>query len=160
MTKRRAPLSIDAALARIAGHIPGGYAEMARILDRSERLVRAWGDPERRERMPIDDAIALDLAYRAAGGDGAPVFEAYAEKLRNDGLTWFADEVALGRHVAGMIKECAEAEAAVVIASQPGATARDRANARREVEEALLTLQRARFMLGDTTAPSTSVPTS
>ncbi|MDR3408448.1 MAG: hypothetical protein P4L68_08120 [Methylovirgula sp.] len=152
MTKRRAPLSVDAALARIAGHIPGGYAEMARVLDRSERLVRAWGDPERRERMPIDDSITLDLAFRAAGGEGAPILEAYRAMLEAEGMDWFAEGIALARHAATMIKECSEAEAALVIAAQPGATFRERSDAIREIEEAMVELNRARLMLGDRTS--------
>ncbi|KUR80780.1 hypothetical protein AQZ49_01765 [Novosphingobium sp. FSW06-99] len=141
-------MSVDAALARIAGHIPGGFAEMARIVDRNERLVRKWGDPECRERMPIEDAIALDLAYRAAGGDGAPIFEAYAAKLNHAGTDFFADQIALSRYAVTLIKECSEAEAAVVLAAQPGATARDRAEATREIEEAIAVLNRTRLMLG------------
>lgn len=153
MTKPRAPLSVGAALARIAGYIPGDYAEMGRLLGRSESLVRAWGDPQRRERVAIDDAIVLDLAYRTAGGDGAPIYEAYGAKLSADGTLWFAEEIALGRHAATLIRECGEAEAAVVLAAQPGATRRDRERAMREIEEAMAVLSRARIMLGGVSAP-------
>ena len=148
MTKRRPPLSIDAALARIAGHIPGGYAEMARVVERSEGMLRAYGDPDRRELLPMEDGIALDLAYRAAGGEGAPLFEAYAHKLDSAGVDFFADQIALGLEAVKLIRECSDAEAAMVIAAQPGATPRDRANATREIEEAMAVMARARLMLG------------
>ena len=150
MTKLRPPLSIGAALARIAGQIEGDYSEMVRLTERSASLVRAWGDPERRERMPIDDAITLDLAYRRAGGQGAPIFEAYGTMLDAEGLHWFADQVALSRQAATIIRECSEAEVAVIVAAQPGATLRDRAQAAREIEEAMAVLARARTMLNGT----------
>ena len=69
MTLHRPPLSIDAGLARIAGQLPDGWAGMAQAVERSESLVRAWGQPGRRERIPLEEAIRLDLAYRAAGGE-------------------------------------------------------------------------------------------
>lgn len=153
MTKLRAPLSFGGALARVAGIIPGDYAAMGRIAGCSAALVRAWGDPDKRERMPIEAALAFDLAYREAGGDGAPIFEAYGKRLDAAGLDWFGDQVALGKHAAQLIRECGEAEAAVVLAAQPGSTARDRANAVREIEEAMVVLLRARTMLAGTPAP-------
>ena len=42
MTKLRAPGSIDAALARIAGHLEAGYAAMATLTGRAERTVRNY----------------------------------------------------------------------------------------------------------------------
>jgi hypothetical protein len=150
LTKRRPPLSIDAALARIAGQLENGWAEMGKVVNRSESMVRAWGDADRREnmRMPIDAAITLDLAYRGAGGDGAPIFEAYAHQLEAEGGAWFADQIALGRYAAEIIRECGEAGSAVVLSCQPGASVSQRREALREVEEAIGVLTRARMMLG------------
>jgi hypothetical protein len=148
MTKRRPPLSVDAALARIAGQIDGAWVEMGVITSRSESMVRAWGDPARREKIPVEDAIMLDLAFRAAGGEGAPIFETYAHQLNVEGGTWFADQVALGRYAAEVIRECGEAGSAVVLSAQPGASAAQRRQALREVEEAIGVLNRARLMLG------------
>lgn len=148
MTKRRPPLSIDAALARIAGQLECGWDDIASVTGRSTTLVRAWGDPDRREKIPVDDAIMLDLAYRAAGGEGAPIFEMFAHQLQIEGGTWFADEVALGRYAAEVILECGQAGSAVVLSAQPGATAAQRREALREVEEAIGVLTRARLMLG------------
>lgn len=147
MTKHRAPLTIDAALARVAGQLPGGWADMATATERSESLVRAWGDPERREQIPICDAITLDLAYRAAGGDGAPLFETYAWQLDQAGVFRFSDEIALGRIAAEAIREGGEANAALVLAAQPGSTDRERREAAREVKQALAALNRSLPML-------------
>ena len=81
MTKRRAPLSIDAALARIAGQLPGGYEAMGELVQRKDRTGRNWGDPDTPEQIPLDCAIVLDLAYEEAGGEGYPLHEAYTAKL-------------------------------------------------------------------------------
>lgn len=148
MTKPRPPLSIDAALARIAGQLERGWESIAEVTGRKNGLVRAWGDPARRERLPVDDAIVLDLAYRAAGGEGAPIFEAYGARLDAAGVEWFGDQIVLGRYASYVIRECSEAEAALVQAAQPGSTARDRTNALREIEEAIAVLSRARMMIG------------
>jgi len=153
MTKHRPPLSVDAALARVAGQLENGWDEMAEVTSRKIGLIRAWADPARRERIPLDDAILLDLAYRRAGGLGAPHFECFGARLQAEGLEWFAEEIALARHAATLIRECSEAEAAVVIASQPGATPRERAHALREVEEAIAVLARARTMLSGAALP-------
>lgn len=156
MTVHRPPLSIDAGLARIAGQLPDGWVGMAQAVERSESLVRAWGQPGRRERIPLEDAIRLDLAYRAAGGMGAPLYEAYGAMIDAAGVTVFADEIALARHAALMIKETAEANAAAIIAAQPGRTDRDRRQAMQEVEEAIAVLYRTRVLLGG--SPATGPP--
>lgn len=137
MTKRRAPLSIDAALARIAGQLTGGWEAMAQIADRKERTVRNWGDPDTPEDIPLPKAIALDLAYQAAGGEGSPLFESYAFQLELAEVTRFADRIALGRKAAAAMKEGGEAHAALILAAQPGATIADRMSARREVLESI-----------------------
>lgn len=148
MTKRRPPLSIDAALARIAGQLEDGWKSVGKAVARHPGYVRKWGDPDAREKMPIDDAIKLDLAYRAAGGDGAPIFECYAHLLDIEGGSWFADEAALGRLAAEIIRECGEAGSAIVLSSQPGAGPSQRQKTLREVEEAIGVLTRARMLLG------------
>lgn len=145
MTKRRAPLSIDAALARIAGQLEGGWAAMGEVLGgKSQSIIRAWGDPDRREQIPLPDAISLDLSYRAAGGDGAPLFETYAYQLDAAGAFRFADEVALGRLAALVIRECGEASAHLVLSAQPGADCTDHRLTLGHVDEAIDAYQRAR----------------
>ena len=146
MTKRRAPRTIDAALTRIADALPGGWPEMAEITRRREGLVRSWGDPDRREEIPVRDALMLDKACRAIGG-GTPIGEYYVGRLDAEGALAPADGPALARHAALTVKECGEAIAALISAAQPGATARLVADARLQVEEALETLFRALPML-------------
>lgn len=147
MTKARAPLSIDAALARIAGHLPGGYNDMATIAGRAVRTVRNWGDPDTAEQIPLDCAIALDVAYIAAGGDCAPLFETYSLKLELAHMQRFACNIELARHTAEVIREGGEAHSALVRATLPGATEGDRADALRECVEAFDILKRTLALL-------------
>lgn len=149
MTKRRAPLTIDAALARIAGQIPGGYDEMALIADRAVRTVRNWGDPDTPEQIPVDCAIRLDLAYQASDGPGAPIFESYAFQLELAASTRFADSYALAKLAPEVIRECGEANAAIVAAAQPGADDRLRQDALREAEEAVQKLKKSMLLISD-----------
>lgn len=143
MTKPRAPLSVEQALARIGGQLDGGFEAMGALTGRSASMVRAWGDPDRREYIPLDCAIVLDLAFVAAGGDGAPLHEAYTHQLEQAALLQWAAGRELARHAAQVIKECGEAGSALVLATQPGACPRIKAQAATEVAEALDTLKRA-----------------
>ncbi len=145
MTKPRAPLSVEQALARIAGLI--GYDSMSTVTGRCPGHIRAWGDPDRDDQIPLDKAIALDCAYISAGGDDAPLYAAYTHKLELAALERFACGIQLARHAADVIRECGEAGAALVLAAQPGACDKTRANAEREVTEALEKLKRALPML-------------
>ncbi|PZQ56246.1 MAG: hypothetical protein DI555_06430 [Novosphingobium pentaromativorans] len=148
MTKRRAPLTIDAALARIAGQLEGGWNAMAESLGgKSPSIVRAWGDPDRREQIPLCDAIALDVAYREAGGDGAPLFETFAYQLDEAGMFRFADEIALGRLAALVIRECGEASSHLVLSAQPGADVADHRLTLGHVDEAIDAYQRVRVLV-------------
>lgn len=135
MTKLRGPITYDAALARIAGLI--GWAAMATATARAERTVRNWGDPDATESCPIECAELLDLAFQAAGGDGAPMFETYARRLDIARAERFADERQLSIFTGMLAKEAGEAVAALITASMPGACARDRTNAAQQVEELL-----------------------
>lgn len=143
MTKERAPLSFEQALARIAGRLPDGWNTMSAITGRSASTIRAWGDPDRREEIPLRDACKLDLAYVEAGGDSAPLHEAYTHQLEQAALAQWAPGRELAAHAAQVIKECGDAGSALVLASQPGACDRLKADAKREVAEAMEKLKRA-----------------
>jgi hypothetical protein len=122
VTERRPPLSLHAALEDIADAVPGGWAAMAaELAPRKPSIVRAWGDPDRREEIPLECAIKLDLLFRRSGGDGAPLLEHFAYRLDQAGTFHAADNLGLGRIVAELIVESSEAHAALVLASQPGA---------------------------------------
>ena len=133
--KPRPPLSTDQALARIAGQLPGGWPQMAEITCRSESLVRKWGDPECRERVPLDDAIELDLAFQEHGGEGAPLADSYLFRLELAAGARFASQFALLAKTEKLSKEAGEGLTAVIRACSPSATASDRAAAFRELVE-------------------------
>ena len=135
--KPRAPLSTDQALARIAGQLPGGWPEMASVTDRSESLVRKWGDPEARERIPLDDAIELDIAFQKAGGVGAPLADSYFHRLELAAASAFAEQHNLLTQTEALSTEMGEALAACIRACQPGAGERERADALRELVDVL-----------------------
>lgn len=147
MTKPRAPLSFEQALARIAGQIDGGFDAMGAIVHRSASTVRAWGDPARREEIPLPAACALDLAFVEAGGDGAPLHEAYTHQLEQAALRQWAAGRELARHAALVIQECGEAGAALMLATQPGACPSVKLKTANEVVEAIDTLKRVLALL-------------
>lgn len=141
MTSVRPPLSIDGALARIAGQMPGSWHEMATIVGRADSTVRNWGNPNTSESIPIDSAIQLDIAYQAAGGIGAPIYETYSLQLETALAERFSCAIALARKTMTAIREGGEAHEALVAATLPGASDRDRAEAAREVEEGIAALK-------------------
>ncbi len=136
MTHRRAPLSVEQALQRIAGQLPGGVEAMAEVAQRQPGTVRNWMNPERDEQVSLEAAIELDLAFQAEGGTGAPLFEAYATRLQLAEAARFADRHRLLDHAHGVAKEGGEAIAAIIAAARPDATAADRQAAHREAAEA------------------------
>lgn len=135
MTKRRDPLTFERALTKIAGLI--GWAAAAKIVRQAERTVRNWSDPDTSASITLDDALALDVAYRVAGGEGAPMFECYALRLDTDTLAARPSADALLKSTAAAAKEHGEAIAAVIAASRPGASAADFAIAERELEDSI-----------------------
>ena len=134
MTKLRAPLTFENALAGIASLI--GWAAAAKIVGQKERTVRAWSDPDVAAGIRIDAALALDLAFIAAGGDGSPMHDCYALRLGADRTAVRACSDALRQQAVEVIRANADAEAALVEATAPDADPADFILAQREVEEA------------------------
>ena len=134
MTKLRAPLSFEDALVEVASVL--GYQAMSEIAGVQPRTVRKWGDPEAPERCPVEAALEFDIAYQQAGGEGAPLYEAYGALIEATRAQRFSDEAAIARAAIKVIKEGGEAHAALVALSQPGATDADRRAAAKEVQEA------------------------
>lgn len=155
MTKPRPPLTVDLALTRIAALI--GWDAMAIACNQSERTVRNWSDPDTRERCPVEAGIALDLAYQQAGGEGAPIYETYGLLLEAARAERFRDQAQLAAHTMTVIRESAEAHAALVAASRTGATDADRRLAAKEVQEAVTALtQTIPVLTGGDVSPGSS----
>lgn len=121
MTKLRAPISIDTALARIAGQVDGGWDAMAEHVDYQARTVRAWGDTDRNEQIPLPAAIALDILFQSHGGTGAPLFEAHGDMVRIAAAEAFGDKHDLRREAIDFMRETNEANLALLEAAEPDA---------------------------------------
>lgn len=149
MTKHRAPLTFDAALARIAGQVEGGYDALALRCGRGARQVRNWGDPDTPDSIPVDVALDFDLAYAEAGGEGSPYLEAFAHQREQLELAVHASRVALSHRAADFVREAGEAGSALVMAALPGATAADRRSAVKEVADVVELARRTLPELAD-----------
>jgi hypothetical protein len=135
--KVRAPLTTDQALARIIGQLPNGYRDAEKATDRSESYLRACGDPDRLERLCFDDAIALDIAFQAAGGEGSPLAEHFLLRVEMGQLARFAHRFGLLEKTEQVVRESGEASAALIRACQPGAGPLEQREAFRELVEAV-----------------------
>jgi hypothetical protein len=134
LTKLRAPLTFPDAVTRIAGVL--GFKGAAVVVRRSTRCVYDWADPDTRNSPRLSEGLALDAAYRAAGGEGSPILEAYAFLLDVRVTADSADHGALSGDLATVARECGEAIASSIVVTQPGARPSDIHHALVEAEEA------------------------
>lgn len=132
MTKLREPVTLENTLFLVLGRLT--IERAAEVVGCSTHHLRALSDPDKRERLTIDDAIKLDLAHRADAGEGYPLFETYGRLLDAASAERFADADALGRLTVKVAREAGEATAALVAATRPNATVQDLEHALRELE--------------------------
>lgn len=142
MTKPRPPVSFTQAISRIGGHLGWERAAEAvnsvRTRPLTARAVQNWSDDRTGALPTVEDALQLDLAYLAAGGEEAPLLAVLALRLK---LALEATpDTCIAAAASEAAKESGEAVSALVTASLPGATPADRALARREAEEAIESL--------------------
>lgn len=134
MTKLRAPLSFAQAIKRIGGVVE--FKDCAALVGRSVRAVQLWSEDDRDGCPTLEQAFALDLAYRKAGGEGAPILESYAAQLD----VAIADELACRTRLIAIIgdtaQECGEAYKHALVVAMPGATPAEVHRAITETEEA------------------------
>lgn len=139
MTKLRPPVSAEDALTRVAGVIT--WEAVAAIAGQSDRTVRNWSDPDTRptaeDAITLAVALKLDVAYRTAGGQGAPMLHYLATRLEADCLAAAPDCAAIALAAATAAKESGEAIAAAITASLPCADPRDLAVAERELDDSI-----------------------
>ncbi len=136
MTKRRAALSFENALTKVAGVV--GWAEVARICGQAERTVRNWSEPDTTASITLNAALALDVAFFAAGGgDCSPFLMCYAIRVDADKLVACPSREALIACSALAARESGEAVAATLAASHPSASLATIAIAEREIEESI-----------------------
>ncbi len=82
MTKPRIPLTAHSALLEIVKVL--GYDGCAEVSGIREWALRKMSDPDTGREISLRGAMRLDAAFRRAGGNGAPLFEAYAAFLDLD----------------------------------------------------------------------------
>ncbi len=134
MTLLRAPRTYSEAITRIAGVI--GWDRICKITGRANRTVRHWSQPNCLTVPPIDQAQALDAAYIAEGGQGAPFFDAFEFQL---GLQLERQEACtreLLAEIAIATKECGDAIAAALGVVSSNASPLNAHRAFAEAEEA------------------------
>lgn len=117
MTKLRPPLSTENALDLIIGALTIEGA--AKAADRKVSYLRALSDPDKDQKLTVDDAIALDLAYLAAGHAGTPLFDSIGLRLRTAESLDLTGAAILNDHAIDVTKEGSEAIVALLTASTP-----------------------------------------
>lgn len=145
VTKVRPPLTLEMALKRIGGVL--SVEQMAAISRRSESQVRAWGDHDKPDSIPMDCAIALDVEYQKAGGVGAPIHDLYALRLDLARQSAFACQAAIAEATMTGVRETAEAIQAQIACTLPSADATDLDRAIRETEEAAASITKTLQLL-------------
>lgn len=120
MTKVRKPLTFALAVTTAIDLI--GWDTAARAAGRAVRSVRHWADPDRGVMPNLAQALAIDRAYIAAGGNSAPLLGSYARQLDIELANVAGCRVAAAGDIAAIAKESGEAIAAAIQAIQPDAT--------------------------------------
>lgn len=134
MTHLRAPLTFADAMTKVAGLI--GYEAAAKMSGRATRTIYAWANPTTKTVPPIDQALAFDGAFRAAGGEGAPFLDAFTFQL---GLVVERQDAcarALVADVGAVSRETGEAIAAALTLTSSTASPLDAMRAFAEVTQA------------------------
>ena len=134
MTKLRAPVTWADAMTRVAGTLT--FAGARKIVTRSDSLVRKWSDASTGKLPTIEQALRLDTAHRAHGGEGAPFFDTYAALLEIRVSQAMACRIALAEDLAGAARDYGDVISTAIAVTLPGATDRDVLRALAETEEA------------------------
>jgi hypothetical protein len=135
MTKRRDALTFERGLLRVADLI--GWVEVARITGKSESAVRNWSDPDTSAGITLAAALALDVAFHAAGGEGAPLLQVYQHRHGIDCAEAVADRAALAAGMADVARKDGEAIQAGILAALPGSSDAQLAAAELRLEESI-----------------------
>lgn len=134
MTKLRPPVTVENTLNLLLGTIT--IERASEVTGRSTSYLRVLSNPDTRERLALEDAVKLDLEWRAQGNEGYPLYETYDRLLETSAIERFANSASIGRLTCLVAKEAGDATAALVEASIPGAGVPEWERALRELEEA------------------------
>lgn len=133
MTLQRDPMSVGAAVTKIAGEL--GWDVCADIAQVTEGTVRNWSNDRSRQTPPLAAAMRLDAAYVAETGREPPLMSAYAAFLDITSRPT-ADIEVIAAITQSASKEGGEGVSALVAVIQDPKDARLRREARRECLEA------------------------
>lgn len=134
MTLPRIPDTSADAVLQIAGHI--GYPAAGTVVGRSTACIRDWTNEATTSCPSFVQAVALDAAYIAAGGENAPLFDAYAAQLNITVAERTACVRALSEEVATAARECGELIATSLSVCQTGHSPNDVQRALLEADQA------------------------
>lgn len=123
VTKRRTPLTFSSAIAKIGAYL--GYDVAGAACGRSDRSVYAWADPKEECLPTLSQAMALERAYRVAGGEGSPIFEAFGHQIDLAIIAQSSERAALADDYATLARECGEAIATGIAVAQAGSGDRE-----------------------------------
>lgn len=133
MTLQRDPLSVGAAVTKIAGEL--GWDVCAEIAQVTEGTVRNWSNDRSRQTPPVAAAMRMDAAYVARTGREAPIYAAYTAHLEITSRPT-ADVEVIAAITQSASKEGGEGVSALVAVLQNPKDQRRRRDARRECLEA------------------------
>lgn len=134
MTLPRTPDTCAHAVLKVAGLL--GYARAAEVVGRKVACIRDWTNEATTSCPSWAQAVALDAAYHEAGGENAPLFDAYAAQLDIARADRDACRVALTTDLSEAASEFGEAFAAAVVLTQPGHTHNQALRAMIELDQA------------------------
>ncbi len=136
MTLIRTPGTIAHAVTVIAGRLTNASA--AATAGVKPRTIHDWSHPEATSNLSITlgQAMALDAAYAAAGGEGAPLHTAYAAQLGQTVRQMTACHRELATDLADTSREVGEAIGAATLLIIPGASPNTVQRAAIEIDEA------------------------
>lgn len=152
MTKARTPDTFADAMTTVMAVI--GAAAAAKAVDRADRTIYEWANPDSETLPTLMQALALDTAYRLAGGEDAPFRDAFIQQLDVAIDQQDACRRALVGDSIDFIREASELHAALFTAAQPGASPRDHHRALVEAQQVDGVLRRIRRRLPNFLRPA------
>lgn len=113
-----------------------GNAKATALVGKSEETLGAWKHSTNPRWPRIDQALALDLAYIEAGGDGSPFLDSFLAMVSQARETE-ACQIKFAAECAALSKDQGEFNAAAFNVMLPGATQRDAYRCLVEVQEVM-----------------------
>ncbi|WP_416462747.1 hypothetical protein [Sphingomonas sp. VDB2] len=121
MTKTRAPLSFALAVHEITTVI--GIPAARRVTGRAKRTLQLWREGGQDATPTLAHAFALDRAFVEAGGEGLPpILASYLRQMEAVMANPAACRIALIGDISNVARESADALAASMALTQPGAS--------------------------------------